>query len=599
MPEKILMVPLDPVHDVGIRLIEQGLREQGYQTKLLAPDLPIEDIVRAAVEDDFAFIMVGRTISYQTAELMARLVDMLDRAGARQKAKLVAGGKAMTPELAAELGFDKGFDANTKVDHVVAYVQGRPITADEDQVRREKVDVTAPYSYQWRHSEAGQLCMAIADQVLDWASKRTSTGIARAEIRKLILTSESDSERNLLRLEYASLCDPAIASAYREGIPYEGTRWIEPKEIALLDQFPVSRRRDPIRTNDKHPLVIFFTGSGCPIMDIQHNRIAAECGADGTIMICPSWAARQEGLIGELVTHQHDGTVPSVENVLLIKKYMREDLYFQLRAHRGLNTAETSVIAVHAGADFCKVNPVYGSLGGGTDPERLVLDAVYAIRNVSQAGIPYDMPANDELCGIPFAKNLAGMLITAAIGIRVGGRPILKPLFCYSPNVMVGGQMKDNYVDYNAAKIAVLRSVLDAPIWPGEPVGFYTHEDDRCQSATTTALHVGLAASLGVDLATFASTDESYSRGPITLASRVDTFNSIRTMFRFLGSATIQPTPQCDQFASEISDELLTVLRQVRDRGDFVQSLYAGDFGTPEEGGHPGLSGRGTVKIAP
>ncbi|HNT33616.1 MAG TPA: cobalamin-dependent protein, partial [bacterium] len=540
--ELILFVPLDPVHDVGIRLIEQGLREQGYLTKLLPPDLPIEDIVRVAAEEDYAFIMVGRTISYQTAELMARLVDMLDRAGVRQKAKLVAGGKAMTPELAAELGFDKGFDANTKVEHVVAFVQGRPITADDDQVRRVKKDVTAPYSYQWRNSEAEQLCFAVADQVLDWASRHTSPGVARAQLRKLILTCESDSERNLLRLEYASLCDPSIASAYREGIPVEGTRWIEPHEVDLLEQIPATRRLNPIRTSDAQPLVIFFTGSGCPIMDIQHNRIAAECGADGTIVICPSWAARREGMLSELVTHQHDGTVPSVENVLLMKNYLREDLYFQLRAHRGLNTAETSVIAVHAGVDFCKVNPIYGSLGGGTDPERLVLDAVYAIRTVAEAGTPYDMPANDELCGIPFAKNLAGMLVTAAIGLRVGGRPIMKPLFCYSPNVMVGGQMKDNYVDYNAAKIAALRGIIDAPIWPGEPVGFYTHEDDRCQSATTTALHAALAASLGVDLMTFASTDESYSRGPITIASRVDTFNALRAMFRFFGSTKITPT---------------------------------------------------------
>lgn len=594
--KKILLVPLDPVHDVGVRLIQKGLHDNGHATRLLPPDLPLEEIARTASENGYDFLMVGRTISYEVADVMARLADLLDAAGIRERTRIVAGGKAMTPELAAELGFDKGFDSNTKVEEVVAYVEGREYVPEMKTLSGAKPDITKKHTYEWKCREANLLCEEIVDQLIHWASTRTSPGIERAELRKKLFAADSDTEKEGLREEYAVLCSPVISEAYLDGEPVEGTRWIEQSEVELLDKIPTSENRRPIRHTPDNPLAIFFTGSGCPILDIQHNRIAAEYGADGTIFICPSWNARQEGLLEPMVSHMHDGTVPSVENLFLIKKYLRKDMLFQLRAHRGLNTAETALLAVKIDTDFCKVNPIYGSLGGGTDPERLVLDAMYAIKTVSEAGIPYDMPANDELSGIPVSKNLAGTLVTLALGRRYGGRPILKPLFCFSPNVMIEGQMDDNYVDYNAAKVLALREIIDAPIWPGEPVGFYTHEDDRCQSATTTALHVALATSLGVDAFTFASTDESYSRGPITIASRIDTFNSLQTMFRFFGHATISPTNNCDNYKEMIYEDILKVLRKVKERGDFVQSLYEGDFGTEEEGAHPGFAGRGTVR---
>ncbi|MBC7240596.1 MAG: cobalamin-binding protein, partial [Chloroflexi bacterium] len=173
-------------------------------------------------------------------------------------------------------------------------------------------------------------------------------------------------------------------------------------------------------------------------------------------------------------SHEEDGTILTLENLKLIKSLLSESSLWSVRAHRGLNTPETVVLAYAAGADLTKINMVYGSLNGGTDPERLVVDGVYAIKLASKFSLPFDIPTNEELGGIPAYKAFAGMLIVAHLGVKLGAKPILKPLFCFSPDVMINGYMDDNYVDYNVAKVLALREIMDAPIWAGEPIGFMT-----------------------------------------------------------------------------------------------------------------------------
>ena len=89
---KILCVPLDPVHDVGIKIINGELARHGHQTLLLQPDLPMEAIVKKASEGEYDFIMVSRTLGYGVAELLARFTDLLDAAGIRERSKVVIGG---------------------------------------------------------------------------------------------------------------------------------------------------------------------------------------------------------------------------------------------------------------------------------------------------------------------------------------------------------------------------------------------------------------------------------------------------------------------------------------------------------------------------
>jgi hypothetical protein len=122
-----------------------------------------------------------------------------------------------------------------------------------------------------------------------------------------------------------------------------------------------------------------------------------------------------------------------------------------------------------------------------------------------------------------------------------------------------------------------------------------THFEDRVQSAATTAFHAALGISLGVDAITVASADEAYSRGPISVASRVDTLRAVKEAFRFFGAAQIAPTSRAREWADELAKGIERTLESVARRGSFVQSLYEGLLGSPEDGAYPGRAGKGTV----
>jgi hypothetical protein len=252
-------------------------------------------------------------------------------------------------------------------------------------------------------------------------------------------------------------------------------------------------------------------------------------------------------------------------------------------------------LAAHSGADLTKINICYGALGAGTEPARLTVDGVESIKLAAKYNLPFDVVTNEELCGVPAHKAFAGMLIVANLALTLGAKPILQPLFCYSPEVMINETMKDNYIDFNAAKILALRSIVDAPIWPGAPIGFLTQTEERVQSAVSTGLHAALAASLGVDAISIATSDEAYSGGPIAAASRVDTLRAVKENFRFFGQAKIQPTERAQQWAEEMVAQIEEVLSNVVKIGDFVEAMYQGTLGTRDEGAYPGRAGRDTV----
>ena len=50
MTKKVLLSPLDPVHDIGLKMIKRGLNEAGLETKLLPPDTPAEEIIRICID---------------------------------------------------------------------------------------------------------------------------------------------------------------------------------------------------------------------------------------------------------------------------------------------------------------------------------------------------------------------------------------------------------------------------------------------------------------------------------------------------------------------------------------------------------------------
>ncbi|HSL90857.1 MAG TPA: cobalamin B12-binding domain-containing protein [Ignavibacteriaceae bacterium] len=598
MAKKILCVPFDPVHDVGIKIIKSELDKNGHQTELLSPDLTPEAIVKIAANGNYDFILVSRTLGYGVAEMLARFVDMLDAAGVREKSKIVIGGKPITPELAAELGFDKGFGEHSSLEELLAYIEGREVKLTGAGLNRTKKDITSKYDYSFNNQEIGQLLDSIATKLIDFTKNKKSPGIERAKIQEELFYTEDESNKTNLLEKYYALCDNVIVDGNTKRNFVKGVREVTETELKNLNSFlsksqPVNPYK--IQYNEKQPLLFKFLGSGCPIMDITHAKVCERYGINGFLIINPSWEARYEGLLQGCLTHENDGTITSFENIKLVRQSLDESTLLTVRAHRGLNTPETVLLAGEAGADLAKINLVYGSLGAGTDPVRLAVDGIEAIKLTAKYNMPFDIPGNDELSGVPAWKTLAGLLINVMIGIKLGAKPILKPLFCYGPHIVINGMMIQNFIDYNAAKIYALREIVNSPIWPGEPIAFMTQSEERVQSANATSYHASLAASVGVDAITVASTDEAYSRGPICITSRIDSIRAISDAFRFVGDAKFQTTPQADYYTDDLIKKITKTLREVNAKSNLTTAIYEGCLGNKEDGAYPGKFGSGTV----
>ncbi|EGW41198.1 cobalamin-dependent protein [Desulfosporosinus sp. OT] len=599
--QKIMLIPLDPVHDVGLKMVRRGLEEAGHETILLPPDLPVEEVIQEIAKSSVNTVLVSRTLGYGVAEILARFVDLLDAAGIRERVKVGIGGMAIRPELAAELGFDAGFGPGTTVEEAVAFVEDREYVEAKQRTIKHKTDFTIGYSYAYRHQGIKEKLDRITDMILTWAQGKTSPGVRRAEIRDELWDVHRWRDYEPMakfEREYVKHSDEMVRNFYENGVLHSKTRRFSKEEVVGLEDYvarTIETMKVPQLSARAKPLVFNQYGTGCPFMDIGHIKVSEAWGADGVVHFDPSWGARTEGLLDGFLTHEEDGTVLTPANLNRIKRALEESTLWQIRAHRGLNTPETVVLAGKIGADLTKINICYGSLGAGTDPARLTVDAIAAIRFAVKYGMPFDVVTNEELCGVPAFKAFAGMLITAALGVRLGGKPILQPLFCKSPEVMVGGQMTDNYVEFNAAKIMALKEIVEAPIWPGAPVGFLTQTEDRVQSSASTAMHAVLASMLEVDAVTIASADEAYSGGPITVPSKIDTLRAVAEALRFYGHTTIAQTKQMEIWRDEIVTGIDKVLTDVVAKGDFVQALYDGVLGSREDGAYPGRSGRDTV----
>jgi len=602
--KKILLVPLDPVHDIGIKLINKSLQEFGYTTKILPPDRRLEEVVKHVEAFEADVVMISRTLGYGVEELLSNLVDIFEATGIRNNIKLIIGGMAIKPELAHELGFDAGFGAGTKVEEVIDFLEGRSYKPLHKQGSKQKKDMTKGYDYVVRDREIKDMLDEITNKFLNWGKDKASPGTQRADYREKIFEAKTEKENSKLLKElynsYINCCDVEIANWYSEKIRHPKTAEVNNEDLVSLREYilEIKEKYNPlsIQHEKDKPLIFIQYGTGCPVMDITHIKVAEDWGADGVVHFDPSWNSRTEGLLEGLLTHQDDGSLITPANLREIKSALNSETLWQIRAHRGLNTPETVVIAGQLGADLTKINIAYGSLAAGTDPERLAVDAIKAIELASKYNMSFDVVTNEELSGVPAFKAFSGMLVVAYTAILMDAKPILQPLFCYSPEMMLGGQMHNNYIDFNAAKIMALRSIINAPIWPGAPIGFLTHTEDRVQAATTTALHASLGSSLDVDGISTSSSDEAYSRGPITTASRVDTLKSTREALRFFGNCRIEPTEQAEHWRDELVDNIKETLYKVSRQENFVEAIYKGIIGSEEDGVYPGRFGQGTVK---
>ncbi len=597
--KKVLLAPLDPVHDIGLKIMNRALKENGYETILLPPDYQPEEILKSALDNEVGAVLISRTLGYGVAELLSKFIDQAEAVGLREKVKIAIGGMGIRVELAQELGYDAGFGPGTVPEQVIAFIEDREPVLDLSGAIKSKKDITQGFDYKYANKRIEELLDQIAEKTLAWAADKSTSAIQRAELRRQMLDLPEGAEKEEARKQYVQLSDEKIRNFYENGTMPPYTRPLAPQEMADLEKYvettKAQMRMKKLQKTDKNPTVFIQYGTGCPFMDIAHAKVGESWGADGVVHFDPSWNARAEGFLEGVLTHEQDGTIITWENLKKIKESLEPSTLWQVRAHRGLNTPETVLMAGKAGADMTKINVAYGSLGGGTDPARLTVDAIQCMKYAKEFDMPFDVVTNEELCGVPAAKAFAGMLTTAHIAIKMGCRPVLQPLFVYSPEVMITGEMEDNYVDFNAGKIMALRSIINAPIWPGAPIGFLTQTEDRVQSSLSTAMHGALASSLGVEAISIASSDEAYSGGPIAGPSRIDTLTALKESFRFFGSASIKPTEQADVIAEKIVNGIIDTLEKALEYETFPVALYAGVYGSTAEGAYPGRGGKGSV----
>jgi len=189
---KVLLIPLDPVHDVALKILNRKLKDIGHQTILLPPDLPLEEIIGRASEIEVDYVLVSRTLGYGVAELLGKFIDMAEAAKIRDKAKIVLGGKAITPQLAAELGFDRGFGAGTDFEEIIAYIENRKYEQEKEKLFRKKTSIPAQHSYQYKNNKIKNLLNEITDEIIQWSENKISPATERAKLRK--------KKKNLTRL---------------------------------------------------------------------------------------------------------------------------------------------------------------------------------------------------------------------------------------------------------------------------------------------------------------------------------------------------------------------------------------------------------------
>ena len=602
---KILLAPLDPVHDAGLKLIKRKLEALGYPCVLLPPDITVEEIGEAAIAEKVDMIFVGRTVGYGVEQLFRHVREVLTAQGVFDKIRVAIGGMAVTNELAQSLGFEAGYGPHTRIEEIHALIEKNPELARHiTHPVKNKPNFPFPHDNTVKNATTRKYLDQIVDGILTWTADKTSPGVIRAHITESQLQDVHGSVESYTALPYTSdylaQCDETIVNFFQKKICPPSVRLITQEEVdAYNRRIDIAKKNFHPRVlqhSRSKPLVFVQYGTGCPMMDGMHIKVSESWGADGVLHFDPAWGARTEGLMDGFLTNAEDGTPVTYANLSLIKRSLDKATLWTVRAHRGLNTPEIAVLSGFLGADLSKINIGYGSICGGTDPARLTVDGVDAIRTAARYKMPFDIPTNEELAGVPPRKAFAGMLIMAQLGRRLGAQPILKPLLCHGPYIMVNELMEQNYVDFNFAKIRALQALTDFPIWPGEPIGFMTHTEEKEQSATTTSLHVAMCGSLGVDAVTTASTDEAFSRGPITSAGRVGSLRSIQEAMRFFGQTDVTPTAKADEWMDEMIAGINQTLKSIAEAPSFVDALYGGLLGDKSDGVYPGRAGKNSVQ---
>lgn len=103
LPTVVIATVKGDIHDIGKNLVVLMLKNYGYPVIDLGKDVPAEEIVRVAMENNAAVIGLSALMT----TTMMRMQDVVDAAKEKGcKAKIVIGGACITEDFATEIGAD-------------------------------------------------------------------------------------------------------------------------------------------------------------------------------------------------------------------------------------------------------------------------------------------------------------------------------------------------------------------------------------------------------------------------------------------------------------------------------------------------------------
>lgn len=97
-------------HDIGKNLVKIMLETAGFEIIDLGKDVPSQKFIDA-VQSSNADLLCLSTLMTTTMPEMAEIIDMLHKAGLRQKVKVMVGGGPVTQKFADKIGAD-GYSSN-------------------------------------------------------------------------------------------------------------------------------------------------------------------------------------------------------------------------------------------------------------------------------------------------------------------------------------------------------------------------------------------------------------------------------------------------------------------------------------------------------
>lgn len=98
------------LHDIGKNLVASMLEGGGFQVVDLGVDVAPDRFVEAAKEKDGTIVAMSALLT-TTRKMMAAVIEALEKAGIRDKTKVMIGGAPITQEYADEIGAD-GYSDN-------------------------------------------------------------------------------------------------------------------------------------------------------------------------------------------------------------------------------------------------------------------------------------------------------------------------------------------------------------------------------------------------------------------------------------------------------------------------------------------------------